>query len=177
MSWQAAHDQVINFVCKVSPTGKMCRNYLMSKYPECFRSNKGYVKLIMELPQKMWKRLFPVFPMPATDPSVCPICQDEEHEMTILTNGFKILFLLAASVAILYAILKVTAHRRPSVQWSAIPDFKPSQHYFRTAVNERVPHLHNTLQSYLSTPRDSSFTHKFLAHIILNTCLEEHTYV
>ncbi|KAM8717514.1 hypothetical protein ACLKA7_004242 [Drosophila subpalustris] len=116
MSWQAAHDKVINFVCKVSPAGNICRNHLMAKYPECFKTNKGYGRLIMELPQKIWKRIFPVHDMTIADNPVCPICLDEEHETAILTNALKILCLLAVSVAILYGILKATAHRRPSAQ-------------------------------------------------------------
>lgn len=116
MSWEAAHDKVINFVCKVSPAGKICRNYLMTKYPECFKSNKGYVRMILDLPQKLWRRIVPTHAMSAADSSVCPICQDEEQEAAILTNAFTILFLLAVSVAILYGILKAAAHRRPSAQ-------------------------------------------------------------
>ncbi|KAH8392896.1 hypothetical protein KR215_008610 [Drosophila sulfurigaster] len=116
MSLQSAHDGIFNFICKVTPTGQMCRNHLKAKYPECFKSNKGYVRLALETPLRIWNRFFPAKAVPNMDPSVCPICEDEDNESAFILNGFKILFLLAAAVAILYAFLKVVCCRRQSAQ-------------------------------------------------------------
>ncbi|KAH8271882.1 hypothetical protein KR044_008676 [Drosophila immigrans] len=116
MPFQSAHDQVLNFICKVTPSGQMCRNHMMAKYPECFKTNKSYVRLVMETPHRIWNFIFTQKAVPVVAPTVCPICQDEELESAFLINGFKIIFLLAAAVAILYGFIRVVANRRASTQ-------------------------------------------------------------
>ncbi|KAH8419430.1 hypothetical protein KR222_011485 [Zaprionus bogoriensis] len=116
MSWLSPRKQFYNLVCKVTPNGKTCRAHLMAEHPECFQNDRGHITYLLELPQNVWNRLVnggERIQSLIQPRSSCPLYDEENQLMSTL---FKVMFLIAISVGILYGILKMTSQRRASLQ-------------------------------------------------------------
>lgn len=115
MSWLNPQKQFLNMLCKVTPSRSICRSHFMEEYPECFQSEKGYIARVLELPQKFWDRLVnddETTHLMKGQHSSCPMFDEENEISQVVATIFKVMFLFAVSVGILYAMLKVTSQRR-----------------------------------------------------------------
>lgn len=133
MSWKHPYNQALNLVCKVSPNGRTCENYLRKEHPECF-PNPSIFEVILELPMKAFKFLFSSQQMPCEHNSnafqqkrahhhhhcphhsSCGGMDYQDDDYSVLSGFFRSLVILAISIGILYAIFKAVAQRRGSTQ-------------------------------------------------------------
>ncbi|KRF81647.1 uncharacterized protein Dvir_GJ27075 [Drosophila virilis] len=106
MSGLNPYKHFLNFICKMSPQGRICEAYLRAEHPECFRQ-KSRIYVLLELPQKAWRHLF--------SGNRChdvhyshhyDYCSLHDHDSSILSCALKILIILAVSIGILYAVFK-----------------------------------------------------------------------
>lgn len=131
MSWKNPYKQVLNLVCKMSPNGQTCENYLRKEHPECFPA-PSILNVIRNLPLRALKFLFSNHQLHCEQQSnACPYkraqsqcphqsgcCSLNIHDQdyAVLGGFFKSLIILAISIGILYAIFKAVAQRRGSTQ-------------------------------------------------------------
>lgn len=118
MSWLNPQKQFLNMLCKVTPTRAVCRSHFMSVYPECFKPDKGYFAHILELPLKLWNRVFNrgvATELIDIQHLPCPLLFDGDDTSELVATIIKVMFLFAVSVGILYAMLKVASQRRALV--------------------------------------------------------------
>lgn len=116
MSWLNPQKQFLNMLCKVTPSRSICRSHFMAEYPECFKSDQSYIARMLELPQKLWNRLVSdsdtIEHLMKSQHSSCPMFDEDEDISQLVATIFKVMFLFAVSVGILYAMLKVISQRR-----------------------------------------------------------------